>query len=405
MRKNAVNRQLNKIDGGVCAVAGFTANTARCAFDADFLSDDVGFIFTDKKCAVAFLGDASPMCGAPVKVSRHHAGFGYARGILFNNAVANAYGEGSEKLSKMMCWEVARKLRVDATSIIVASTGKIGKTFTLNDFVPCVPELIKGLDFTQTQDEKLALALDAKHPKQLAFSFELGDFTCKIGAVFKGNTRVAPNLATTLCFLTTDVNITPEMLQKALTSVVNDTFNQLCIDCVSSPNDCICMLANGKAGNYKISNDDNEYKKFVFALADVMDQICRALVANESVGERAFLCKVKGARSKKLARDIAKSVISAEGIKARLQKGEAQLGDFYGAIIRAGEMIDETKLTIALCNENGRIVLMEDGNPIPVVDARVAETLQSNDISVEIGLGNGNYTATGYGRINNVNHS
>ena len=398
MRKNAVNKQLNTLDGGVCAVAGFTASSVRCGFDAEYTGDDVGLIFADKKCAVAFLGDSSKMCGAPVKVSRHNASFGYVRGVLFNNAVANVYGEGSERLCRQMAWEVARRLRVDATSIIVGSTGTIGKPLSLEKFARGVPELLQGLDFKQTNDFALAKALDNNHPKQLAVSFELGDFICKIGAVFKGNTRVAPNLATTLCFMTTDVNISPEMLQKALGAVVNDTFNQLCIDCVSSPNDCVCILANGKAGNYKISSDDSEYKKFVYALSETMDRICKQLTCNLEEDERSLLCKVKGAKSKKLARDVAKSVVSSSGIKDRFSNGEVCVNDFYGAIASAGERVEETALTVAIATQDTRIILLEDGKTLFVSAEAVKQTLFADEVTIEIILGTGNYSATGYGR-------
>ena len=379
-------------------MAGFRANTVRCGYDENFLTDDVGLIYSDKKCAVAFLGNATPMQGAPVKVSRHHASFSYVRGVLFNNAVANVYGAESERLCKQMCWEVAKRLRVDANNFIIASTGKIGKPLPLEPFVNNVPFLISGLDFTKEKEEALAKALDFDNPKQLAFSFELGDFTCKIGAVFKGNTRVAPNFATTLCFITTDVNISSEMLQKALGVAVNDTFNQLCIDCVSSPNDCVCIMANGKAGNYKISVEDTEYKKFVFALTETIDRICKCLVYNEKNGERAFLCKVTGARSKKLARDISKAVISSSGIKARLETGRIEIADVYGAILSANEKINEGLLSISIVADNEKIVLMEEGNVLFVHSDPLRKLLKMDDWYLEISLGNGNYSATGYGR-------
>ena len=259
-----------------------------------------------------------------------------------------------------------------------------------------------GLDFTKEKDEALAKALDFDNPKQLAFAFELGDFTCKIGAVFKGNARVAPNMATTLCFLTTDVNITPEMLQKALTVAVNDTFNQLCIDCVPSPNDCVCILANGKVGNYKISVEDTEYKKFLFALTETVDRICKCLVENAKRNEIPFLCKVSGARSKKLARDVAKSIISATGIKMRLEEGKIDLADIYGAILSAGEKVEENALCVSVKTDEGKIVLMEDGNVLFVRNEPLRKMLADENFNLEITLGKGNYSAMGYGRRKRV---
>ncbi len=398
MRKNAVNKQLNVLEGGICAVSGFTANTVRCGLRADTEGDDVGIVVSDKKCAVAFLGDSSPMAGAPVKVSRRHVQFGHARGILCNNGIANAYGEQSERIAKLMCWEVAKRLKIDAVDFVIASTGEIGKTLDLDAFAAGVPQLVRGLDCVKDKDLAFAQVLDATQPKQLAFSFQLGDFTCKIGAVFKGNQRVAPNFATTLCFMTTDVNISSEMLQKALTTVVNDTFNQLSVDCISSPNDCVCILANGKAGNYQIAQEDTEYKKFIYVLGETLDKICKCLVSNPEKQEEAFLCKVKGARSKKLARHITKSVVTAVGIKERLQYGLVDVQDLLCCIIGNGESIELNELKISVQSQHGVIVLFEDAQPIKVERGMIEKVVMGEDFCVELDFKQGNYTATAYGR-------
>ena len=403
MRKNAVNRQLNVLQGGVCAVAGFTANTVRCGLDSTYPHHDVGLILSDKKCAVAFLGNATPMAGAPVKVSRRHTKSGLAKGVLFNTGIANVYGEQSERLSKLMCWEVAKRLRIDATDFIVASTGNMDKTFTLEQFASCVPTLLADMDFVEEKGFALATTLDPKHPKQLAFSFELGDFVCKIGAVFKGNRRVAPNLATTLCFITTDVNISPEMLQKALQTVANDTFNQLSIDCISSPNDCVCVLANGKAGNYKITVEDTEYTKFLHALSDTIDKICKRLVANPEDNEQAFLCKIKGARSKKLARDLSKAMVQAVGIKERLSYGELDLQDVVAVLAQNGEKIEWNGLCVQISSDKGSVALVEENKRFPFGGDTIKNIVFGEDFCIEITLGQGNYSAVAYGRKRKAN--
>ncbi len=402
MRKNAVNRQLNRLEGGVCAVAGFTANTARCGFVPDFTGDDIGIILADKKCAVALLGNGMPMAGAPVKMSRKHVKSGYAKGVLFNTGIANVYGAQSERLAKLACWEVAKRLKIDANDFVIASTGEMGKTFDLETFASGVPALLKGLDFVLEKDLALATALQPENPKQLAFSFEIGDFVCKIGAVFKGNRQVAPNFATTLCFMTTDVNISSAMLQKALQTVVNDTFNQLSVDCISSPNDCVCMLANGKAGNYKITVEDTEYKKFLYALNAVVDRICKSLVCNSAKHERAFLCKVKDARSKKLAREISKSVVQATGIQESLSRGELLLDDLLCLLAQNGETIDFTRLDIAISSPLGRLVLWEENVKLALSQDTIKAILHGGEVTVEIAMHQGNYTATAYGRIRSV---
>ena len=262
MRKNGINRELSPVDGGVCAPAGFRANGVVCQG-----GEKLSVILTDGRYPAAFAYASRGVCGAPVQYTQNRLKSGYARAIVVNSGSANIGGGAKREIEKL-CLAVSNSAKIPESEIAVASTGVIGKTMRAETLLPSVKELVNGaLDGAENSlTAARMMATDDGAGKQLSFSFQLGDFTCKIGAIFKGNKRVCPNMATFLCFFTTDTNISPEMLKKALLSATADTFNQLNIDGVSSPNDTVGIIASGLAGNSKIDYADGEYEKFVFAL-------------------------------------------------------------------------------------------------------------------------------------------
>ena len=227
-----------------------------------------------------------------------------------------------------------------------------------------------------------------KYAKQIAFSFYLGDTLCKIGAIFKGGVRTAPNMATTLCFLTTDVNISPEMLNKAFSSSVQNTLNLLNVDGVNSPNDFACILANGRAGNYKISVADTDYKKFANALNGVMANVCKQIASGAN--ERYVVCKVQGARSLKIAREIAKGIAGAQAVRNAITQKRISAEDFVFVASGISEKIVFDRIKISV---NG-VVILEDGRTSKMPVSAVETLLQNTETEITISIGSGNYSAT-----------
>ena len=403
MRKNGVNRQLIPIDGGVCAPVGFSANAVRCGFLTDTVAskEDLALIVANKNYPTAFVGANSAVCGAPILLSNKHLRAGKARAIIVNSGVANAIGDGAYTLSEEVCRAIAKRLRADANEIVIASTGKLGEKISLQTFLNGMDALVQGLSSSNENSLVAARAImtDDVREKQLAFSFEIGDITCKIGAICKGNTQVSPNMATTICVLTTDVNITSEMLQKALFCTVNDTLNMLCIDGVSSPNDCVCIMASGEAGNYKISANDSEYAKFIFALGETMDRICRLLASERKGCKQLLICKTFGAQSKRVARLIAKSAVRADGVKNAFACGVIDVQNLLCAIIGTNERVDINKIVISVKTKNGQITVFEDGTCIHLSEDTEKRLLDAGEIECDIHLFDGNYSATAYGCI------
>ena len=392
MRKNGINRELSPVDGGVCAPAGFRANGVVCLG-----GEKLSIVLTDGRYPAAFAYTAQGVCGAPVQYTKNRLKSGYARAIVVNGGSANI-GDGAKPAIEKLCLAVSNAAKIPENEIAVASTGVIGKIMRAETVLPSVSELINGAAASGEKSLTAAQNLTTHDGvgKQLSFSFQLGDFTCKIGAIFKGNKRVCPNMATFLCFFTTDVNISSEMLQKALIAATSDTFNQLDIDGVSSPNDTAGIVASGFAGNCKIDRADGEYDKFTFALRQAATRVCLAIA--EDNGERAFSCVVTGARSKSAARTIAKSVVGAFSIKRALAQNGVDTDDVLCSACCGYEKADMQKITLAVGSENGKLTLFENGERIDLTNAAQSRVLSGKNLVISLDLGAGNYTATAIGR-------
>lgn len=398
MRKNGVNRELRIIRGGVCAPEGFKAGAVSCGIRKDG-EKDLGLILADGRCSVAGVYAQGP-CGATVALTRKRMKDGVARAIIVNGGVANVFMKKGDRLAFDICETVGKYCLIRSEEVVIASTGEIGKTLTLDPFENGIKTLAKKVDSGEEFSYSVARAMSGEQAtaQHLAFSFDIGDFPCKIGAVFKGNTRVCPNLATTLVFLTTDVNITSECLQKALIAEVKETLNLLDADGGSSPNDCVCILANGKAGNYKISCADSEYKKFTYALRGVLVEICRALASAN--GTRKILsCKVLGAKSKQISRILSKKLVGAEFLRRAIASGEVDIEGILYATAQVGEISDISRLRIKIKSEGKELLLFEEGVKQPINEEKMKEFLSSNEVDILLELNEGNFTSCAYGCV------
>ncbi len=391
MRKNGINRELRPIEGGVCAPEGYKANAVACGVreDGDL---DFGIIFSEKRCSVACVFAAGKTRGAPVKISERNMKTDYARAILVNGGAANIFGEEGERLSLGVC-DLLFPFAVERTEIVVASTGKIGKPVKLSSFEGGIRELWRGLESSDERSRKVARAMqaDVRREKQLSFAFDLGDYPCKIGAVFAGGEGSAPFLA----FLTTDANISSPMLQKALNAEVKETFYMLNLGGVSTPNDTACIFANGRAGNYRIDYPDAEYKKFAYALKAVLTEICKAVVAEKE--GKPFYCRVKGGISKEVSRAAAKAIVGSSIVKNSIQKGEVDLSAVIFTLLSASNSVAEDKIEIRLKTGEEEVVLYEDGRTLPTVKLDLERIAKAEEVSLWVDLREGNFQALAYG--------
>lgn len=397
MRKNGVNRELREISGGVCAPSGFSANGIACGIKE--AGEDLALIVADRRCPTACVYSLDSAQSGTAAVSKKHLKYGVARAVIANSGKANLLHPDGERLAETVCRTLAKHYNLDANEAVIASTGKVGATLTLKPFEEGMSALCKGLTADEEGSLRAARAIMTtdKAPKQVSYEFDLGDFPCKIGAIFKGSARVCPNMATMLVFLTTDISISSEMLQKALSTAVKDTFNLLWLDGISSPNDTVCIMANGRAGNYKISCADSEYDKFLYALREVLTKICIKIL-QESEGI-LFIAKAIGAKSKQTAREIAKKLVGAQALKDKFKQGVFDCESvLYTAASVAGDMNGAKCRVWAECDYK-KIIVFDEGRALQVNPEHFSRLLDTETLTVGVDLGEGNYTAQAFGVI------
>lgn len=396
MRKNGINRELVPILGGVCAPSGFSTGGIRCGFlPSEDSREDLALIVAEKRCSVAGLFAMQKTRGAPAIVSEKRLKKGVARAIIVNSGVANLFESGTG-LAESVCAEVEKYAKIPKEEVLISSTGLVGKSLSLETFSRGIQSLTRklGAENENSLSAARAIMTTDKSVKQLSFSFDLGGYPCKIGVICKGGKNVCPNMATTLCFLTTDVNISSPVLQKALSSVVRDSLNLLCVDGNSSPNDTVFILANGNAGNYRIDCEDTEYKKFVYILGEVMQKICRALALDGDEEKILLTCRVNGVRSKQTARAICKSLASAEGLKKGIFERKVDVQGVICAVHETDETIKMETISVSIATEKGNLILFEDGKLMPVSPEVENGILQAKEVTLTVAFLDGNFSAS-----------
>ncbi len=393
MRKNGVNRELVEIDGGVCAPSGFYANAVRC----DFLQDgadnpDFALILAKKRYATAYLSTESANVGSFARLSQKHVEKSLSSAVIIQSGIACGYGEKEDDLAEKVSRLFAPTLKIDRNEIILASMGQYGKKLDIAPFEFAAKNIVTGLGNTAENSFSVAKTLAGKG-KQASYSFQIGDVTCKIGAVFSGSIDGA-----LVCVLTTDVNVSPEMLQKALKAVANEHFYMLG-GRVATPNDCICAMASGEANNWKITENNSDYQKFFYALNSISERICKRILQDE--GE-VFTSKVLGAKSKNTAREIAKSVASSLHIQKSFSNGRLDTQQVLSVILGGMEKISLQKLSIAFSSSNVELVTYEDNVETPVAPETEKRFFFGEKPQIIIDLKEGNYSAVVYGNFNTL---
>ncbi|MBO5480657.1 MAG: bifunctional ornithine acetyltransferase/N-acetylglutamate synthase [Clostridia bacterium] len=408
MRKNGVDKTLTLIEGGVCAPEGFLAGGYHCGISAygsvtlnggnsRDIREDLALIKADRKYPTACAFTTAGVCGAPVIVSKYNIRHGYASAMFCNSGIANVLQEQGEDMAKAICFALEEKGKISRDEVVITSTGSFAQNYPYEMVMNGIAGLVKNLGRSHEHSLAAARAMMTtdRHVKQVSYSFALGAYTCKIGAIFKGGAHVCPNMATTLCFITTDVNVSPKMLQRAFNFAVADGFNQICIDGVSSPNDTACIMASGKAGNYIVDCVDSEYRKFSYALSETVKRICKILVADS--GKKTFSCTVSGIRSKQLARTLSKQIVSSIAIRHSLAKGLIDPADIICLATTLSEFTHVEDIKISVKCEDTRIVISEDTGALPYQNSFQEKLKNANEIEILVAFREGNYSASAFG--------
>ena len=387
---------MNIIKGGVCAAKGFTANGVHCGIRKNKSKRDLSLIISDTKATAAAVYTQNLVKGAPLTVTKNNISDGFAQAIICNSGNANTCNSNGIEIAEEMCALVAKETGINAKDVVVASTGVIGEVLDINPIKNGIPELVKGLGDNSLLAAEGIMTTDTK-VKEIAVSFEIDGKECCIGGIAKGSGMIHPNMATMLVFITTDCAISSDMLQKALGEDIVDTFNMTSVDGDTSTNDMVTILANGRAGNTEITEDNDNFKIFAKALNTITVYLCRNIAADGEGATKLVECVVTGAKSKEQAKLSAKSVICSSLVKAAMFGSDANWGRVLCALGYGVSDLDPNGVDVSFKSAKGEIPVCQKGAGIPFSEEKAKEILLENEVEILVNLNSGDFNATAWG--------
>ncbi|HAL21060.1 MAG TPA: arginine biosynthesis protein ArgJ [Ruminococcaceae bacterium] len=385
------------IKGGVCAAKGFKAGGIHCGIRKNRTKRDLALIVSEKKAATAAVYTTNLVKGAPLTVTKAHLSDGYAKAVICNSGNANTCNEGGIEIAEQACELLGAELNISPKDIVVASTGVIGQPLDITPIKNGIPSLVKSLSENGSENAAEGIMTTDTKVKEIAVSFKLGGKTCKIGGIAKGSGMIHPNMATMLVFITTDCAISPEMLKKALSSDIKETFNMISIDGDTSTNDMVTVLANGMAENAEITADGEDFNAFMKALNTVNVYLCRRIAGDGEGATKLIECKVTGAETLETAKTVAKSVICSSLTKAAMFGSDANWGRVLCAIGYSGAEVDVNKIDVAFKSQKGEIAVCKNGAGIPFSEEKAKEILLEPEIEILVELNSGEYSSCAWG--------
>ena len=387
---------IKEIDGSVCAAKGFTAGGIHAGIRKNKSKKDLALIVSEKKANTAAVYTTNLVKGAPLIVTKNNISDGYARAIICNSGNANTCNLGGEEIAETMCKLTAETLGIDAKDVVVASTGVIGQPLDIEPIEKNMQNLKDSLGDNSTECNRAIMTTDTVE-KQAAVEFTVGGKVCHIGGIAKGSGMIHPDMATMLVFITTDAAVSSEMLQKALSSDIQSTFNMVSVDGDTSTNDMVVVMANGMAENAEITAEGEDFSEFMKALNSVTVRLCRMIAGDGEGATKLLECCVSSASDEKTAKTVAKSVICSSLFKAAMFGADANWGRVLCAIGYSKADVDVNKIDVGFSSPKGEIAVCKNGRGIDFSEEKAKEILLEKEITVNIALNSGEAEATAWG--------
>ncbi len=387
---------MKTISGGVTAAKGFTANGVHCGIRKNRTKRDLALIFSEVKANAAAVYTTNLVKGAPLTVTKAHISDGKAQAIICNSGNANTCNANGIEIAEQMSDLLGAEMNIASGDVVVASTGVIGQPLDIEPIKAGIPSLVAGLGDNSLLAAEGIMTTDTE-VKEIAVSFEIGGVECKIGGIAKGSGMIHPNMATMLVFITTDCAVSSDLLQKALSTDIADTFNMVSVDGDTSTNDMVCVLANGMAGNNEITAENDDYNTFMKALNTVTVHLCRCIAGDGEGATKLLECKVTGAKSKEIAKTVAKSVICSSLTKAAMFGADANWGRVLCAIGYSGADVDVNKIDVSFASAKGEIPVCKNGAGIDFSEEIAKEILLEKEIDILVSLNDGEFSSTAWG--------
>ncbi len=385
------------ISGGVTAAKGFKASGIHCGIRKNKTKKDLALIVSDCVTNAAAVYTTNLVKGAPLTVTKKHLANGKAQAVICNSGNANTCNANGIEVAEEMCSLVSEKLGIAQDDIVVASTGVIGQVFDITPIKNGLDGLVSSLSESGSEDANEGIMTTDTIKKSVAVEFTLDGKTCHIGGIAKGSGMIHPNMATMLVFITTDAAISSQMLQKALSSDIANTFNMVSVDGDTSTNDMVTVLANGMAGNNEITCEGESFAEFMKALNTVTVALCKMIAGDGEGATKTLECSVYGAKDDKNAKIVAKSVICSSLFKAAMFGADANWGRVLCAIGYSGADVDVSKIGVTFKSPKGEITVCQNGAGVDFSEEKAKEILLEKEIEIIITLGDGKANAMAWG--------
>ena len=388
---------MKMIEGGVTAAQGFVAGGIHCGVRKNKSKPDLAMIYSEAPCAAAAVYTQNLVKGAPILVTQKNIADGAAKAVICNSGNANTCNADGEEKAQAMCDLTAQALGIAPQDVVVASTGVIGQVLPIEPIAAGVPELVKALSADGSHAAATAIMTTDTIAKEAAAEVEIGGKTVKVGGISKGSGMIHPNMATMLCFVTTDCAISPAMLDKAIHQVTEKTFNMISVDGDTSTNDTFAILANGAAGNPEITAPGPDYDAFAQALEAVCRQLSKLMAGDGEGATKLLVCRVDGAMDLSMARTVSKSVICSTLFKAAMFGADANWGRVLCAIGYSGAAVDVNKIDVSFRSAKGQVDVCQNGAGIPFSEEEASQVLSEHEIEILVHLHLGEASAEAYG--------
>lgn len=388
---------MDLISGGVCAAKGFKANGIHCGIRKNRTKRDLALVVSEKEASAAAVYTTNLVKGAPLKVTKNHISNGKARAVICNSGNANTCTANGVEIAERMSDILAETLGISASDVVVASTGVIGQPLDITPIKNGIPELFAGLSEKGNEFAAEAIMTTDTVKKEVAVEFTLSGKKCRLGGMAKGSGMIHPNMATMLVFITTDAAVSPEMLQKALSGDIADTFNMISIDGDTSTNDMVTVLANGMAGNEEITAEGEDFDIFMKALNTVNIALCRMIAGDGEGATKLLECKVSSAKDKQTAKTVAKSVICSSLLKAAMFGADANWGRVLCAIGYSGADVDVNKIDVSFKSAAGEILVCKNGAGVEFSEEDAKRILSEKEIEILVDFCGGEASSTAWG--------
>ena len=379
---------LEWLTGGVTAVPGILAGGIAAGIKPSG-KKDLALIYSSSPARAAAVFTTNQVKGAPVLVSMEHVKTGVAQAIVASSGCSNVCtGEQGIRDAREMTKVVGDLLRIPSKQVLIAATGVIGQPLPMDRIRAALPKLVKALSPQGGHAAAEAIMTTDTRPKEAAVKVEVNGRPITIGGIAKGVGMIEPHLATMFCFLTTDAAVAPAALRSALMRSVDDSFNRVTVDSDQSTSDTVAILANGLAETAPLDAGSRGFRQFTRALGAVTTRLARMLVEDGEGATRLVTVAVRGARTRRDAVVVARSVANSPLVKTAINGQDPNWGRIMMAIGKSPAKVDPDRIAVAFEDE----LLVERGMLREgAKHERIRETMTrpAYTITIDLGLGRG----------------